>query len=82
MVRSAQNPSSDDTPPKQISARVSFNTPQGDCPFGTLVKSSPKTVTVMTDNGQRWNISPHLLTPVKEAAVTLPAGKLVNKRLN
>jgi len=31
-----------------------------------------KTVTVVTDNGQRWNISPHLLSPVKDAGTTQP----------
>lgn len=35
-----------------------------------------KTVTVVTDNGQRWNISPHLLSPVKDATEPQrPAGK-------
>jgi hypothetical protein len=26
-----------------------------------------KTVTVLTEGGQRWNVSPHLLSPVKDA---------------
>jgi len=29
------------------------------------MKFNRKTVTVVTDNSQRWNISPHLLPPIK-----------------
>ena len=32
---------------------------------GTLVKFNKKTVTVLTDDGQSWNIAPHLLSKVK-----------------
>ncbi|MFQ5409563.1 MAG: hypothetical protein ACE5FI_14230 [Anaerolineales bacterium] len=53
-----------------IGARVSFESPRGGRQLGTLVKFNRKTVTVMTDNGQRWNISPHLLSPVKDANPT------------
>lgn len=64
-----------------IGARVSFDAPEGGRLLGTLVKFNRKTVTVMTDNGQRWNISPHLLSPVKEAGSTPSAGKPANKKL-
>ena len=50
-----------------IGARVSFEGRQGERLLGTLVKYNRKTVTVVTDNGQRWNVSPHLLSPVKDA---------------
>ena len=33
--------------------------------FGTLVKFNRKTVTVITESGQKWNVSPHLLRKVK-----------------
>jgi hypothetical protein len=33
--------------------------------FGTLVKYNQKTVTVITESGQRWNVSPNLLRKVK-----------------
>ncbi len=46
--------------------RVSFEHDGGRLP-GTLVKHNRKTVTVVTDNGQRWNISPHLLSALKDA---------------
>lgn len=49
-------------------ARVSFDTPQGERVLGTLMKFNRKTVTVVTDSGQRWNVSPHLLSAVKDAS--------------
>ncbi len=57
--------------------RVSFEH-QGGRILATLVKYNRKTVTVVTDNGQRWNISPHLLSAVKDAGSAepqQPAGK-------
>jgi hypothetical protein len=50
-----------------LGARVSFDT-HGGRQLGTLVKYNRKTVTVVTDNGQHWNISPHLLSAVKDVA--------------
>ena len=50
-----------------LGARVSFESAEYGRQLATLVKFNRKTVTVMTDRGQRWNISPHLLSPVKEA---------------
>ncbi len=46
--------------------RVSF-AHQGARLLGTLAKYNRKTVTVLTDDGRRWNIPPHLLSPVKDA---------------
>jgi hypothetical protein len=31
-----------------------------------MIKYNKKTVTVITEAGQKWNISPHLLTKIKE----------------
>lgn len=50
-------------------ARVSFDSPHGERLSGTVMKFNRKTVTVVTDNGQRWNISPHLLSPIKDVRV-------------
>lgn len=50
-----------------IGARVSFDSGKDGRLLGTLLKFNRKTVTVVTDNGQKWNISPHLLSPVKDA---------------
>ncbi|WP_339438419.1 hypothetical protein [Pseudomonas sp. EA_15y_Pfl1_P104] len=47
-------------------ARVSFDSPNSGRLSGTIVKFNRKSVTVVTDNGQRWNISPHLLSPIKD----------------
>ncbi|MFA5628262.1 MAG: hypothetical protein WC965_12430 [Thiohalomonadaceae bacterium] len=49
-----------------IGSRVSRDSRQGR-QLGTLTKFNQKTVTVVTDNSQRWNISPHLLSKVKDA---------------
>ena len=55
---------------------------QGRRLFGTLVKHNRKTVTVITDQGERWNVSPHLLSPVKGAgASTTPSVGKKKKRI-
>ena len=51
--------------------RISFEHGGGRL-LGTLVKYNRKTVTVVTDNGQRWNVPPHLLSPVKGAGTAKP----------
>ncbi|MFV0454865.1 MAG: hypothetical protein ACK5NQ_07665 [Pseudomonas sp.] len=56
--------------------RVSFDSPHSGRLFGTVMKFNRKTVTVVSDNGQRWNISPHLLSPIKDA----PIGDVVDIR--
>jgi len=40
------------------------------CLFCTLVKFNRKTVTLMTNNGRLWIISPHLLSPIYDAKHT------------
>lgn len=45
--------------------RVCFEPPGRDKQFGTLVKYNQKTVTVISESGQQWNVSPHLLNKVK-----------------
>ena len=47
--------------------QVSFDAPGRGKQFGTLVKYNKKTVTVVTESGQRWKVSPHLLKKVKSA---------------
>ena len=54
-----------------LGQQVSFEH-QGGRMLATLVKYNRKTVTVVTDNGQRWNISPHLLSPVKDTGSADP----------
>jgi hypothetical protein len=45
--------------------QVCFEPSGRDKQFGTLVKYNKKTVTVLTESGQKWNVSPHLLRKVK-----------------
>jgi len=45
--------------------QVCFEVSVRDKQFGTLVKHNKKTVTVITESGQRWNVSPNLLSKVK-----------------
>lgn len=48
-----------------IGDHVTFQ-PQGrPAVFGVLTKYNKKTVTVLTDDGERWNVSPMLLTKAK-----------------
>ncbi len=46
--------------------RVCFEPPGRGRLFGTLIKFNKKTVTVITESGQKWNVSPHLLFKVKD----------------
>ncbi len=57
-------------------ARVSFVSPAGERIVGTVMKLNRKTVSVVTDAGRRWNVSPHLLAPIKKE----PLGKVVDIR--
>lgn len=45
----------------RIGDRVTFD-PDGRCPIsGMLTRYNRKSVTIITDDGQRWNVSPHLI---------------------
>lgn len=44
---------------------VSFQTENGQMVTGVLVRLNKKTVTVHTESGARWNVSPQLLTRIK-----------------
>ena len=48
-----------------IGCRVSFDSKDGR-QLGTLTKFNQKTVTVISDNGRRWRISPHFLSKVND----------------
>jgi len=49
-----------------IGDKVSFE-PQGrPTVFGVIIRYNKKTVAVLTDEGGRWNVSPHLLRKVKD----------------
>ena len=59
--------------------QVSFEPSGRGKQFGTLVKYNKKTVTVITESGQKWNVSPHLLKKVKNVKGSKNRqGKLIN----
>ena len=52
----------------RIGDRVTFQ-PEGRPPlFGSITRYNKKTVTVITDNGQHWNVSPVLLRKAESTA--------------
>jgi hypothetical protein len=54
----------------RIGDRVSFQ-PEGRAPvIGMLTRYNKKTVTVITDDGQHWNVAPQLLRKVTPSAST------------
>jgi len=61
-----------------IGEKVSFKSPGHETQIGALVKYNKKTVTVVTEEGQRWNVSPHLLSKVKESKASGKKGKVVD----
>lgn len=48
----------------QVGDRVSFQPDGRPVLFGVLVRHNKKTVTVVTDGGERWNVSPSLIRKV------------------
>jgi hypothetical protein len=61
-----------------IGEKVSFEAPGRGRQIGTLVRYNKKSVTVVTDHGQKWTVSPHLLSRVKDTQPT--ASKVVELR--
>ena len=49
-------------------AKVSFDTREQGPQFGTVIKFNKKTVSVLTEDGRQWNVSPELLHLVKDAS--------------
>ena len=61
-----------------IGERVSFSPAGIEKQIGVLVKYNRKTVTVITEKGERWNVSPFLLSKVKSVEGTdEKKGKLI-----
>ena len=59
--------------------QVSFEPPGKSRQLGTLVKFNKKTVTVITESGQKWNVSPHLISKVKNVDSSKKTTKKVVK---
>jgi len=51
----------------KVGDRVSFKPDDRPALSGVLTKYNKKTVTVITDNGEHWNVAPGLLTLAKDA---------------
>lgn len=52
----------------RIGERVRFH-PDGRPPVtGVITRYNKKTVSILTDDGQRWNVAPQLLEPVRHKA--------------
>jgi len=51
-----------------VGDKVSFQPDGRELLFGVLAKYNKKTVTVLTEQGQRWNVAPSLLRKVKDVA--------------
>ncbi len=49
-----------------VGDRVSFQPDGHDALFGVLIRYNKKTVTVITEQGQRWNVAPGMLRRVKD----------------
>ena len=60
----------------EVGQRVSFD-PDGRMRTGVLIKFNPKTVVVLTDDGQRWKVSPQLIRHLIE---NNPSGKVTTLR--
>jgi hypothetical protein len=60
-----------------IGERVSFQTDQHKSVEGTLVRYNKKSVTIITDDGGRWTVSPGLLRKAA-AAPARKAGKVID----
>ncbi|RLB70272.1 MAG: hypothetical protein DRH04_03885 [Deltaproteobacteria bacterium] len=53
-----------------VGEKVSFFPPGRGKVTGILVKYNKKTVTVLTEDGQKWNVSPQLIESAKESKGT------------
>ena len=51
-----------------VGKKVRFRPSGRQATIGVLVKYNKKTVTVLTEDGQKWNISPQLLEKVDQGA--------------
>ena len=60
-----------------IGQRVVFDAPGQPQVTGMLIKYNKKTVTVVTDEGQRWNVSPGWLRQAEPKDITPKAGNVV-----
>lgn len=65
-----------------VGDRVSFQLDGRPALFSILTRYNKKTVTVITEAGEHWTVSPHLLRKVVDVAADAPAGKPSTLALN
>lgn len=62
---------------------ICFDSSKHGMQVGILIKFNQKTVTVLTDEGRRWKVSPQMLSPlVKEAAIGLNVIDIKKKKFD
>ena len=61
-----------------VGDKVSFEPMGSDKQTGILVKYNKKSVTVITENGRRGNVSPHLLSKASDVNFKRPLSKDLN----
>lgn len=59
----------------RIGERVKFHPDGRGVMFGTLTRYNKKTVTVVTDAGENWNVAPGLLSRVESPATRKSTGE-------
>lgn len=59
---------SDDMRKFRVGQNVSFIDKQGNSQYCTVIKHNRKTISVLSPDGKKWNVSPSLLIPETEAA--------------
>jgi hypothetical protein len=52
----------------RIGERVTFHPDGRPAVTGVITRYNKKTVSILTDDGQRWNVAPQLLDPVRRKA--------------
>jgi len=63
----------------EVGQRVSFD-PDGRMRTGVLIKFNPKTVVVLTDDGQRWKVSPQLVRHLIDSGRSSASNKVTTLR--
>ena len=63
----------------EVGQRVSFD-PDGRMRTGVLIKFNPKTVVVLTDDGQRWKVSPQLIRHLIDSGKSSTSNKVTTLR--
>jgi hypothetical protein len=63
----------------EVGQRVSFD-PDGRMRTGVLIKFNPKTVVVLTDDGQRWKVSPQLIRHLIDTGKSSTSNKVTTLR--